>query len=43
MTKVLTLVSKGVLGLALTALIGYIIKFEHRIDDVIDAYFTSKN
>lgn len=40
--KVLIILIKGVVGLLLTAMIGYIIKAEHKIDDVVDVWFASR-
>lgn len=41
--RVAKLVIKGVFGLAVSALIGYTIKMEHKVDDKIDEYYDKED
>jgi len=40
--KVAKFVTKTSLGLAVSALIGIMIKMEHRVDDIIDEHYDDK-
>ncbi len=37
------MITKGIFGLGVSALIGVMIKMEYRVDDKIDAHFDRKN